>query len=123
MAALADSVPRWQYAGENKGIRFSFKIANECRNSGAKVEMKLENTLDHAVTVSFRLVDPEWKQSFERELGPKMKDTAIRFAPDEGTACHPFVDEVYVEDRETQVTHSGEPAQSKSGPAGASASE
>jgi hypothetical protein len=56
-------------------------------------------------------VDPEWKQSFERELGAKEKDTAIRFTPDEGTACHPYVDEVYVDSRETQVTHTSEPEQ------------
>lgn len=113
VAKGAETPGRWQYAGDNQGIRFSFKIANECRNSGAKVEMKLENTLDHAVTVSFRLVDPEWKQSFERELGPKEKDTAIKFSPEEGTACHPYVDEVYVESRETQVSHSGETEQAK----------
>ncbi|MDB5104075.1 MAG: hypothetical protein JWP91_1764, partial [Fibrobacteres bacterium] len=65
-AAPAETPSRWQYAGENQGIRFYFKIANECRTSGAHVEMKLESTLDHAVTVSFRLVDPDWKQSFER---------------------------------------------------------
>jgi hypothetical protein len=116
MAALAagawakgggeDMPTRWQFAGENKGIRFSFRIANECRDSGARIEVKLENTLDHAVTVSFRIVDPDWKQSFERELSPGEKDTAIKFSPDEGTACHPYVDEVYVEDRQTQVTHS-----------------
>lgn len=111
-AGKASEMPtRWQYAGENQGIRFYFKIANECRPSGARVEMKLENTLERAVTVSFRLVDPEWKQSFERELGAKEKDTAIKFTPDEGTACHPYVDEVYVESRETQVTHTGEPSQ------------
>ncbi len=102
---------RWQFAGENQGIRFYFKVANECRNSGAKVEMKLENTLDRAVTVSFRLVDPDWKQSFERELGAKEKDTAVKFTPEEGTACHPYVDEVYVESRETQVTHNADTEQ------------
>jgi hypothetical protein len=118
LAAQADSPSRWQYAGENQGIRFSFKIANECRSNGAKVEMKLENTLDHAVTVSFRLVDPEWKQSFERDLGPKEKDTAIKFTPDEGSACHPYVDEVYIETKETQVTHSGEPAEAGKGGSG-----
>jgi hypothetical protein len=99
--------PRWQFAGENQGIRFYFKIANECRDEGAKLDVKLESTLDHPVTVSFRLVDPDWKQSFERELGPKAKDAAIQFTPDEGTACHPYVDEVYVELHGTQVTHSG----------------
>lgn len=109
--------PPWQYAGETKGIRFWFKIANECRESGARVEMKLENTLDHDVTVAFRVVDPDWKQSFERELGSGDKDTAIRFSPDEGTACHPYVDEVYVEARGTQVTHSESGAEeSPSGP-------
>lgn len=109
-AGMADTAARWQFAGENQGIRFYFKIANECRNSGAKVEMRLENTLDNAVTVSFRLVDPDWKQSFERDLGPKMKDTAVKFTPDEGTSCHPYVDEVYVQAKETQVSHAEEPA-------------
>jgi hypothetical protein len=112
LAAWAETPAKWQYAGENKGIRFSFKIANECRNDGAKVELKLENTLDHAVVVSFRLIDPDWKQSFERELGPKMKDTAIKFTPEEGTACHPYVGEVFVESKETQVTQTDD-SQSK----------
>ena len=58
-AAPAATPSRWQFAGENQGIRFYFKIANECRNSGAKVELKLESTLDYAATVSFRLVDPK----------------------------------------------------------------
>jgi hypothetical protein len=106
-AAPAESEIRWQFAGENQGIRFFYKIANECRNSGAKVEMKLESTLEYPVTVSFRLVDPDWKRKFERELSARMKDTAIKFIPEEGTACHPYVDEVFVETRETQVTHSG----------------
>jgi hypothetical protein len=117
LAGMADTPARWQFAGENQGIRFSFRIANECRNSGAKVEMKLENTLDHAVTVSFRLVDPDWKQTFERELGPDMKDTAVKFTPEEGSACHPYVDEVFVQSKETQVTHSGEQAGSMEPPA------
>jgi hypothetical protein len=99
--------PRWQFAGENQGVRFYFKIANECRDTGAKLELRLENTLDHAVTVSFRLVDPDWKQNFERDLEPNGKDAAIPYTPDEGTACHPYVDEVYVEPRATQVSHSG----------------
>ncbi|GEM_PF-3999215 len=107
IAAPADTPSRWQFAGENQGIRFYFKIANECRTSGAKMELRLESTLDYAATVSFRLVDPEWKQSFERELGAKMQDTAIKFTPEDGSACHPYVDEVYVEAKETQVTHSG----------------
>ena len=110
-AKPGESPGRWQFAGENQGIRFFFKIANECRNSGAKVEMKLENTLDRAVTVSFRLVDPDWKQSFERELGPKQRDTAVKFTPEEGSACHPYVDEVYVETKETQVSHNSDTEQ------------
>lgn len=109
MAEAAETPAKWQYAGENRGIRFHFKIANECRKTGAKVEMKLENTMDHPVVVSFRLVDPDWKQSFERDLGPKMKDMAVKFTPEDGTACHPYVDEVFVESKETLVTHS-EPA-------------
>lgn len=103
----AEAPPRWQFAGENQGIRFRFRIANECRESGAHLDLKLENTLDHAVTVSFRIVDPDWKQSFERELAANGKDEAIRFTPDEGTSCHPYVDEVYVVSHATQVTHSG----------------
>jgi hypothetical protein len=106
VAAQGESPARWQFAGENQGIRFYFKIANECRDSGAKVDLKLENTLDHSVTVHFRVVDPEWKQSFERELGSEMKDMAIKFTPEDGSACHPYIDEVYVESKETQVTHS-----------------
>jgi hypothetical protein len=100
--------PRWQFAGENQGIRFYFKIANECRDEGAKLDLKLENTLDHAVTVSFRIVDPDWSKSFERELDANAKASSIpTYVPEGGTACHPYVDEVYVEPRGTQVTHSG----------------
>lgn len=105
-AATAEAPARWQFAGENQGIRFHFRIAGECRDEGAQVEIKLESNLDHAVLVSFRLVDPDWKKSFERELGPKMQDASIRFTPLEGGACHPYIDDVYVEAKETQVTHS-----------------
>ncbi|HKP96032.1 MAG TPA: hypothetical protein VJ385_09775 [Fibrobacteria bacterium] len=108
LSGRADTPARWQFAGENQGIRFYFKIANECRPSGARVELKLENTLDRPVTVAFRLVDPDWKQSFEREVGPRMKDMAVKFTPEEGSACHPYIDEVYVESKETQVTHADE---------------
>lgn len=111
-----EAARRWQFAGENQGIRFYLRIANECRPSGAHVDVKLENTLDHAVTVSFRIVDPDWKLSFERELGPNGKDAAIGFAPDEGTACHPYVDEVYVDSRGTQVTHSGDAGREEAAP-------
>lgn len=104
-AASAEAPARWQFAGVNQGIRFQFRIANECRDQGAQVEIKLENSLDQAVVVDFRLVDPDWKKSFERELGSKMEDASIRFTPEEGTACHPYFDEVYVESKETQVTH------------------
>jgi hypothetical protein len=115
-AVPAQPLARWQFAGENQGIRFHFKIANECRDQGAQVEVKLENGLDHAVVVSFRLVDPDWKKSFDRELGPRMTDAAVRFTPEEGTACHPYVDEVYVVSKETQVTHSeSEPAAERMG--------
>ncbi len=110
-AAWADkaeaAAPRWQFAGENEGIRFYFKIDNECRDSGASLQLKLESTLDHAVTVSFRLVDPDWSQAFERDLEANAKAAPIPFTPDEGTACHPYVDEVYVEPRVTQLSHSG----------------
>jgi hypothetical protein len=109
-AAVRADVPlKWQFAGENQGIQFYFRISNECKESGARVEMKLENTLDRAVTVNFRLVDPDWEQKFARELGPNMKDAAIKFTPESGTSCHPYVDEVYVQSRETQVSKAGEP--------------
>ena len=107
---------KWQFAGENQGIRFFFKVANECREAGARVELKLENSLDHSVTVSFRLVDPDWKQTFKRDLGTNETDTGIRFTPEEGTACHPYVDEVYVEARKTQVSRVGDAEQTASPP-------
>ena len=107
----ADAPAKWQFAGDNQGIRFYLKIANECRDKGAKVEVRLENTLDHAVVVSFRIVDPDWKQNFEREMATGMKDTAIKFTPEEGKSCHPYVDEVYVEEKGTQVSHAGETVQ------------
>ena len=110
LAGLAAAPAKWQFAGENQGIRFYFKIAHACQSDGAEVEVKLENTLDHAVTLNFRVVDPEWKMSFERELPPKVVDTAIHFIPEEGSACHPYVDNVYLESKETQVSQSGEQA-------------
>jgi hypothetical protein len=97
---------RWLYAGENHGIRFFFKIANECRETGASVGIKLESILDYPVTVSFRVNDPNWSKTFQRDLTPGEVDTGIKFTPGEGTACHPFVDEVYVDSKETQVSKS-----------------
>lgn len=112
----AETPEHWQYAGENHGIRFFFKIANECRESGASVAVKLESTLDYPVTVSFRLNDPNWSKIFERDLTPGEKDSGLKFTPGEGTACHPFVDEVFVDTKETQVTKTGS---GSGGPAGA----
>ena len=69
--------------------------------------MKLESTLDYPITVSFRINDPNWSKTFERDLTPGEKDSGLKYTPSEGTVCHPYVDEVFVDSKGTQVTKSG----------------
>ncbi len=101
----ADQPSKWQFAGESNGIRFYLKITNECQQSGANVAIKLENTLDHAVSVNFRLNDPEWSKTFEKNLAASGVDATLKYKPDGGTACHPYVDEVYVESKEIRISN------------------
>src|SRR4051812_28210212 len=102
LPAFSDNAPgKWQYAGENKGVNFYFKVTNECQESGAKVAIKLENTLTYAVKVTFRVVDPNWKTILKKDLAGSAIDASLKIAPEEGTSCHPFVDDVIVEPKET----------------------
>lgn len=88
---------KWKFAGENHGIKFSLRISNECRPSGSSLGVKLENTLDYPVTVSFRINSPDWSKTFERHLSPREMDTGLKFKPDEGAVCHAYLDQVFVE--------------------------
>jgi hypothetical protein len=102
--AKTSALEKWSFAGESYGVRIFFKINRECRESGSSVALKLENTLDYPVTVSFRVKDPEWSKSFERDLKAQAEDTGLKFIPETGTACHPYVDNIYVEATGTKVS-------------------
>jgi hypothetical protein len=87
----------WKYAGENKGAAFHLKIDNPCKE-GSRVRIMVKNTLDQAVTVSFRLNDSEWRKTFTRELRAGATDTTLSHQPEEGLVCHPYIDQVYFEE-------------------------
>lgn len=102
LPVFAQAVEHWQYAGENKGVEFHFKVTDECKE-GSTLAVKLVNTLDRAVRISFRLNDSDWRKTFTMDL--KMgTDMSLKFAPEEGTVCHPYVDRVFVQSREEQVS-------------------
>jgi hypothetical protein len=90
---------KWQFAGESQGVSFYLKVRHECRDNGSKVSVKLENQTDYAVSVSFRLNDPNWHKSFTKDLKPHGADASFAFSPEEG-ACHLYVDEVTVEPKD-----------------------
>lgn len=95
-----DESGKWQFAGESQGVSFYLKVRRECRDNGSKVTIKMESQLDYAAIVSFRLNDPGWHKTFKKELRPHGVDARTVYAPEEGGACHPFVDEVAVEPKE-----------------------
>lgn len=105
---LSASETKWQFAGESQGISFQMQIRNECQD-GAKVTVKMKNSLDHAVTVSFRLNDSDWRKTFTYKLMPNSGNATINFAPEESTVCHPYIDQVYLEGDESVASHE-EPA-------------
>lgn len=98
------ALEKWSFAGENYGVRIFFKIKRECQESGSTMALKVENTLDYPVTVSFRIKDPEWTKTFEREIKAHGEDTGLKFIPETGTACHPYVDEIHVESTGANVS-------------------
>ena len=95
----------WKFAAENYGVQFYWHIVNECRPSGAVVSVKLVNTLENPVSISFRVNDPNWTRSFAKELGAGEKNTDIKFFPEDGTACHAFIDQVYLETKKAQASN------------------
>lgn len=104
IAALADET-KWQYAGESQGISFQLQIRNECKDN-AKVTVKMKSQFDRPVTVSFRLNDSDWRKTFNYKIKANAKDATVHYAPDEGSVCHPFIDQIYVESEESMVTQS-----------------
>lgn len=106
---LASAADKWQYAGESQGIAFQLQISNQCKD-GSKVAIKMKTTLDHPVTVSFRLNDADWRKTFTHDLKPNGKDVTLNFSPGDSEVCHPFVDQVYVESKEPVVSQSEDTA-------------
>lgn len=105
IAALAND-NKWQYAGESQGISFQMQIRNECKDN-AKVTVKMKSEIDRSVTVSFRLNDSDWRKTFNYKLKANAQAATVSFTPDEGSVCHPFIDQIYIESEESMVTQSG----------------
>lgn len=99
---------KWKFAGESQGVVFYLRMDNACKPEGSQVFLKLENTLNHPVTVSFRLSDSDWNKTFTRELAAGATDTRLRYRPDDGPACYPFIDQIHLGEEGTQVTQTGE---------------
>ena len=111
LGSFASAAEKWQFAGENQGIAFQLQITNQCKD-GSKVSIKLKSALDHPVTVTFRLNDADWKKTFTYALQPKGRDANLTFVPEDSQVCHPYVDQVYVESPEPQVSQSEDTASS-----------
>lgn len=106
-AALATAEEtRWKYAGESQGIAFQIQITNQCKDN-SRVVVKVKSSLDHPVTVSFRLNDSDWRKTFTQDL-KKSKEAQVAFSPEESMVCHPYVDQIYVESEEAMVTQTEE---------------
>jgi hypothetical protein len=105
-AQAADAPAKWQYAGESQGITFRIKVFNACKAEGSKIVLKLESKLPEKVEVSFRLNDSEWSKTFTRELKAGATDSGLEFRPEEGSACHPFIDQIYVDSQAPVVSQS-----------------
>lgn len=103
--AGADS--KWQFAGESQGISFHLQIHDQCKD-GSKVTIKLRSALEHAAVVSFRLSDSDWRKTFTQKVPPGGKGATVNYSPGEGTVCHPFLDQVFLEGEEEAVTQSTE---------------
>lgn len=87
---------RWKYAGEDHGVRFFFRTAENGR--GGKMVLKLENTLPVPVELTFRVKDLEWKSNLASSLEPHGKDSSlvVRLAPG-SPILYPYVDRVFIE--------------------------
>ncbi len=105
---MAMGEEKWKFAGENQGISFHLQITGECKE-GSKVAIKLKSSLDHPVTVSFRLNDSDWRKTFSAKVKPSGgRNNILTFAPEESAACNPYIDQVYVESNEPMVTQNEE---------------
>lgn len=100
---LVFAADKWNYAGESQGIAFQLQITNQCKD-GSKVAIKVKSTLDHPVTLSFRLNDADWRKNFTHDLKPNDKGAILNFSPEESVVCHPFVDQIFVESKEPMLS-------------------
>ena len=100
---------KWLFAGGDRGITFYLAVSGECRDHGGKVAVKLESQLDYPVDVTFRVNDPDWSQTFTRTLRAHGTDAHLRITPEDGSVCHPYVDQIYVEAKDApKVTQTQE---------------
>jgi hypothetical protein len=96
---------KWKYAGENQGIAFYLRITDQCRD-GSMVALQLISELENPVTVTFRLNDSDWRKTFTRELAAGGKDATLKYSPEEGPVCNPYIDQVYIEPKMEWLTQS-----------------
>ena len=82
--------------GEIQGVAFHLRIKDACKD-GSKVTIRLKGLFEEDRIVKFRLNDSDWRKSFVRELKSGNQEAVLTFSPEDGQACHPYVDEVYVE--------------------------
>lgn len=106
--AFAGADSKWQFAGENQGISFHLQIRDQCKEEGSKVTIRLRSSLDHAAVVSFRLNDSDWRKTFTQRVPADGKEATVSHIPDEGSVCHPFIDQVYLEGEGEAVTQTTE---------------
>jgi hypothetical protein len=110
--AVAADDNKWHFAGESQGISFQLQIRNQCKD-GSKVAIRLKSEIDRPVTVSFRLNDSDWRKTFTYKLKANAQDATLNYTPFDEPACHPYIDQVYVESEESVVTQSEEGAPSE----------
>lgn len=95
--AHTKALKKWKYAGEDHGIRFFYTEPRGAKNGS--ILLKLENTLDMPVGISFRVKDTEWNKAFEAQLAPGATDSSLTYRPEVGLGVRfPFIDRVFVED-------------------------
>lgn len=96
LATAANRKDSWKYAGEDHGIRFFYQTSKG-RAAGPMV-LKLENTLEIPVEVSFRVKDTDWNHGFVKSLAPGAKDsTLVHEMRDGASVRYPFIDRVFLE--------------------------
>jgi hypothetical protein len=62
------------------------------------VAIKVRNSLEGKVSVSFRLNDSDWRKTFSLDLEPGEVDSSWAYTPEESLVCHPYIDQVYFEE-------------------------